>query len=267
MGYIAYEESLFPFLQKKDKVSALIKRLTRYAVANDDSDQEEPSYISVGKAKTTWADAEDQCRKWLVKQKNLILLDESKPSLKALTAHPDYKFLAGKADGIGKADDDDYVDDADDDDDDDDDNDDDDDDDDYGDYDEEDEDEVGDDDGDDSDDDDKDDDDERKVLIEVKRTNQDKPDFLTPKREKLKKRHNYYYQVQGLMEIFNLDKCYFIVQKGDAPQEPEIIKRKQDFFNNDMLGKLNAFYFNHFLPAVMKKQEAKDKAKKPKGNK
>ncbi|KAK3108400.1 hypothetical protein FSP39_007216 [Pinctada imbricata] len=64
----------------------------------------------------------------------------------------------------------------------------------------------------------------------------------------LKSTHDYYYQVQGQLNLCGIDTCDFIVYV--PPDDIVIIevKRDEDFFRTVMLPKLNDIYFNHLLP-------------------
>jgi len=66
---------------------------------------------------------------------------------------------------------------------------------------------------------------------------------------RLKRTHNYYYQVQGQLHIANRDKCYFMVW---APTEYhlEIIHYDQEFWE-DMEEVLEHFYINCLLPEIV----------------
>ena len=51
-----------------------------------------------------WRKDEEEMRQWLVRKYGATLEDESVKTLKKLTAHPDYRFLAGEVDGVGSKD-------------------------------------------------------------------------------------------------------------------------------------------------------------------
>ncbi|XP_031340878.1 uncharacterized protein LOC116168984 [Photinus pyralis] len=66
----------------------------------------------------------------------------------------------------------------------------------------------------------------------------------------LKKKHNYYYQVQGILEITGRQKCYFIVYtKGGIHVEE--IERDKIFWHNQMEKKLKQFYYKSLLPELV----------------
>jgi hypothetical protein len=58
---------------------------------------------------------------------------------------------------------------------------------------------------------------------------------------KLKDNHNYMYQIQGLLEITNREYCYFFIYTF-KDYNCEIIKRNKQFWENQMVGKLERFY-------------------------
>jgi putative phage-type endonuclease len=66
------------------------------------------------------------------------------------------------------------------------------------------------------------------------------------------KNHDYYYQVQGQLQVSNKSKCYFAV--WSSPNEAlkvEVIIRDQKFWKEKMLEKLEIFYNRHFLPELI----------------
>ena len=88
-------------------------------------------------------------------------------------------------------------------------------------------------------------------LIECKHT-QAWPDFLTRDGE-LKTTSHPYYQIIGLLEIFNIEQCWLMCQV--ANQEPflaAIVQRNRAVFNGRMLNRLWDFYINHMLPMAFR---------------
>ena len=94
----------------------------------------------------------------------------------------------------------------------------------------------------------------RTYLLECKYTEQVKPDFLSDQSiDGVNHKDNYYYQVIGLLEIFNLDVCWFAVQiKGESEMRLFYIHRNTKFFNEDMLPQLHRFYFGAMLPNIVR---------------
>lgn len=77
--------------------------------------------------------------------------------------------------------------------------------------------------------------------------------YMTPGQEEhfnLKKNHNYFYQVQGQLHVTQRDFCYFVVwtPKGFIYDK---IMRDDEFFYN-IKEKLKTFYFNYYLPVILK---------------
>lgn len=66
----------------------------------------------------------------------------------------------------------------------------------------------------------------------------------------LKTNSNYYYQIQGQLEVTNRDFCLFCVW---IPNDFVIqkIERNPEFWNDKMLPKLKKFYFDHLLPELI----------------
>ncbi|KAK4885390.1 hypothetical protein RN001_001661 [Aquatica leii] len=66
----------------------------------------------------------------------------------------------------------------------------------------------------------------------------------------LKRNHNYYYQIQGILHITKRTKCYFIVytQKGIHVEE---IERDDTFWRERMIQKLKEFYVQSLLPELV----------------
>lgn len=56
----------------------------------------------------------------------------------------------------------------------------------------------------------------------------------------LNKKHNYYYQIQGQLNILDKQKCIFAIWTGfDKKIKIEIIERDQELWESDILPKLN----------------------------
>ncbi|KAI4456610.1 exonuclease phage-type/recb c-terminal domain-containing protein [Holotrichia oblita] len=74
----------------------------------------------------------------------------------------------------------------------------------------------------------------------------------------LKRNHNYYYQIQGQLNICNKNYCYFVVYVND--EEPlfiERIERNRMLWKNVMVPKLQMFYKNFVLPEIINKKAKK----------
>ena len=67
----------------------------------------------------------------------------------------------------------------------------------------------------------------------------------------LKRKHKYFFQVQGQLNVFNLEWCDFVVRRTD-PYDIfiERIKRDIKLWVEIMRPKLITFYFNHMLPEL-----------------
>ena len=94
-------------------------------------------------------------------------------------------------------------------------------------------------------------------LLECKYTEKKTPHFLTYNNRNeidgVNPADEYYYQVIGLLEIFNLDVCWFAVQiKGESEMRLFYIHRNTKFFNEDMLPQLHRFYFGAMLPNIVR---------------
>lgn len=66
----------------------------------------------------------------------------------------------------------------------------------------------------------------------------------------LKPMHNYYYQVQGQLNILKKDFCDFVIFTEDDFHIERII-RNDDLWSNVMLPKLTTFYMNCILPEIL----------------
>ena len=70
--------------------------------------------------------------------------------------------------------------------------------------------------------------------------------------------HKYYYQVIGLLEIFNLDVFWFAVKmKSNRKTLLFFIHRNTHFFNTKMLRQLHSFYFGAVLPNIVRPLEGR----------
>jgi hypothetical protein len=67
---------------------------------------------------------------------------------------------------------------------------------------------------------------------------------------RLKREHNYFYQIQGQLEIWNKEYCDFIIYTPSGIHV-ECIKRDRNFWESRMKPKLNAFYKNYYLPLLI----------------
>ena len=79
--------------------------------------------------------------------------------------------------------------------------------------------------------------------------------YVSVKDEKLylKETHQYYFQVQGQLALTGAKWCDFVIytKKGLGIQR---IKFNEQFWLDTYL-KLEIFYFTHFLPHVIKRQQ------------
>lgn len=62
---------------------------------------------------------------------------------------------------------------------------------------------------------------------------------------RLKRNHEYYYQVQGQLNITKMEKCYFIVH-AEKWLEHEEIMRDENFWYQEMVPKLERWMFLSF---------------------
>ena len=63
----------------------------------------------------------------------------------------------------------------------------------------------------------------------------------------VRRRHNYYYQIQGLLEVLDLPYCMLVVG-GFESMCTVRVEREHEFFLSVMLPKLREFYFGAILP-------------------
>ena len=66
---------------------------------------------------------------------------------------------------------------------------------------------------------------------------------------RLKRNHNYYYQIMGQLAIARSQLCYFIVYTH-KDFFVEAIEYDSDFFEQKMFPLLNSFYQNHYKPYI-----------------
>ena len=67
----------------------------------------------------------------------------------------------------------------------------------------------------------------------------------------LKRNHNYYYQLQGLMATCNVEWADFIVYTMEEVFS-ERIYFENELWNKNMLPKLTSFYFSFIYPELLK---------------
>ncbi|CAG9770027.1 unnamed protein product [Ceutorhynchus assimilis] len=73
---------------------------------------------------------------------------------------------------------------------------------------------------------------------------------------RLKRKHHYYYQVQGQLNICKKDICFFVVYINDEqPLYVDAILRDEQFWNEEMLPKLTNFYQEHMIPELRRNEE------------
>ncbi|CAG9762736.1 unnamed protein product [Ceutorhynchus assimilis] len=75
---------------------------------------------------------------------------------------------------------------------------------------------------------------------------------------RLKRKHHYYYQVQGQLNICKNDICFFVVYINDEqPLYVDAILQDEQCWNKEMLPKLTNFYHEHMIPELVKKYSSK----------
>ena len=91
--------------------------------------------------------------------------------------------------------------------------------------------------------------------ITIENAVKDKSFFLQPfgKGIQLKRRHAYYFQCQGLVNILNLPWIDFIVYT-EEDLHVERIHRDVDLWKTVMLPELTSFYCNYIFPEICEKQ-------------
>lgn len=67
---------------------------------------------------------------------------------------------------------------------------------------------------------------------------------------KLKRNHNYYYQIQGQLETTGLDMAIFVIYSENY-FTTEIIKRDKSFWRQKMLPRLSSFFAHSLLPELV----------------
>ncbi|CAG9134964.1 unnamed protein product [Plutella xylostella] len=66
------------------------------------------------------------------------------------------------------------------------------------------------------------------------------------------KNHNYYYQIQGQLEVTEKNICVFAVRTGtNQPMKVEYIERDQKFWETKMMPPLTNFFHNCLLPELV----------------
>lgn len=66
----------------------------------------------------------------------------------------------------------------------------------------------------------------------------------------MKRKHPYYYQIQGQLQIADKLYCDFIIYNGKQIAVERIL-RDDNFWKNTMFPKLQKFYFNCILPEII----------------
>ncbi|KAF5274797.1 hypothetical protein FQR65_LT00380 [Abscondita terminalis] len=75
---------------------------------------------------------------------------------------------------------------------------------------------------------------------------------------RLKRKHNYYYQVQGQLNVSNKNYCYFIVYVDDKTELfVEKINKDQQLWSNVMLPPLIKFYKENVVPEIIQRRAPK----------
>jgi YqaJ-like viral recombinase domain len=70
------------------------------------------------------------------------------------------------------------------------------------------------------------------------------------------KNHDYYYQVQGQLQIANKARCYLAFWTcKDKSLKVETIQRDEDFWEHSMLPKLIQFYNKHYVAELVDSRE------------
>ena len=63
--------------------------------------------------------------------------------------------------------------------------------------------------------------------------------------------HEYYYQVQGQLNVCGFQKCYFMAATdSNSPLFVEEIQRHENFWKAKMVPKLTRFYMECLLPEI-----------------
>lgn len=66
----------------------------------------------------------------------------------------------------------------------------------------------------------------------------------------VKKRHSYYHQIQGQLQIKQIKNCYFVLWTP-LGMKVEKVEKDDIFWKTTMLPKLEQFYFNCLLPEII----------------
>ena len=94
---------MWVFVLKQEDYPELAQKITNWPSAEPKKTENADAPAATGPQKT-WRKDQEEMRQWLVRKYGAILEDESDKTLKQLTAHPDYRFLAGEVDGVGSKD-------------------------------------------------------------------------------------------------------------------------------------------------------------------
>lgn len=72
---------------------------------------------------------------------------------------------------------------------------------------------------------------------------------------RLKENHNYYYQIQGQLNIAKREFCYFVVYVDDNTDlYVEIIQKNETLWQNEMLPQLVQFYNDCILQEIVRRR-------------
>lgn len=75
----------------------------------------------------------------------------------------------------------------------------------------------------------------------------------------LNKKHEWYLQIQGQLNITGRKKCLFAVWTGsNRPIKAEIINCDQNLWNNIMIPKLKNFYIESLLPELLDPRKSRN---------
>ena len=69
---------------------------------------------------------------------------------------------------------------------------------------------------------------------------------------RLSTKHDYYYQIQGQLNVTGIDKCDLVVFVPPADLVVVPIQRDNSFFQSEMLPKLSSVWFKNLLPEFVK---------------
>ena len=73
----------------------------------------------------------------------------------------------------------------------------------------------------------------------------------------LRRTHNYYYQIQGQLEVTDRNYCIFYVYTPKGCHS-EIVTRDRSFFKEKMFTKFKHFYNNVLLPEIIDSRDARN---------